>query len=175
PLEQRVILWEVRLPYAVMALLVGASLGPAGAEMQTALNNPLASPFTLGLSAAAAVGASIAVVSGFTLMAFGENLAVPLAAFVCASAATLLIQLLAWRYGATVDTVVLFGIALLFSFEALLWLMQFIADSNALQQIVFWTMGSLARATWSKIAIVAAVLLACALWSAANVWSLTAL
>ena len=60
-LEQRVILWEVRLPYAVMALLVGASLGLAGAEMQTALNNPLASPFTLGLSAAAAVGASIAL------------------------------------------------------------------------------------------------------------------
>src|SRR5690606_23907662 len=73
PVEQRVILWEVRLPYAVMALLVGASLGLAGAEMQTALNNPLASPFTLGLSAAAAVGASIAVVGGFTLMAFGEN------------------------------------------------------------------------------------------------------
>lgn len=175
PLEQRVILWEVRLPYAVMALLVGASLGLAGAEMQTALNNPLASPFTLGLSAAAAVGASIAVVSGFTLMAFGENLAVPLAAFVCASAATLLIQLLAWRYGATVDTVVLFGIALLFSFEALLWLMQFIADSNALQQIVFWTMGSLSRATWNKIGLVGCVLLLCALWSARNAWPLTAL
>ena len=175
PLEQRVILWEVRLPYAVMALLVGASLGLAGAEMQTVLNNPLASPFTLGLSAAAAVGASIAVVGGFTLMAFGENLAVPLAAFVVAAAATLLIQLLAWRYGATVDTVVLFGIALLFSFEALLWLMQFIADSNALQQIVFWTMGSLSRATWNKIAIVACVLLACALWSGKNAWLLTAL
>ncbi|MEB2317964.1 MAG: iron ABC transporter permease [Pseudomonadota bacterium] len=175
PVEQRVILWEVRLPYAVMALLVGASLGLAGAEMQTVLNNPLASPFTLGLAAAAAVGAAAAVVSGFTLMAFGENLAVPLAAFVCAAAATLLIQLLAWRYGATANTVVLFGIALLFSFEALLWLMQFIADSNALQQIVFWTMGSLSRANWNKIGLVACVLLACGLWSATDVWSLTAL
>jgi len=174
-LEQRVILWQVRLPYAVMALLVGAALGLAGAEMQTALNNPLASPFTLGLSAAAAVGASVAVVSGFTLMAFGENLAVPLLAFAFAAAATLLIQLLAWRYGATVDSVVLFGIALLFSFEALLWLLQFIADSNALQQIVFWTMGSLARATWNKIALVACVLLACAVWSGRSAWALTAL
>ena len=172
---QRVIVWEVRLPYAVMALLVGASLGLAGAEMQTALNNPLASPFTLGLSAAAAVGASVALVSGLTLVAFGENLAVPLLAFVFACGATLLIQLLAWRYGATVDSVVLFGIALLFSFEALLWLMQFVADSNALQQIVFWTMGSLSRATWNKIALVAAVLLVCALWSGKNAWSLTAL
>ena len=175
PHAQQVILWEVRLPYAVMAVLVGASLGLAGAEMQTALNNPLASPFTLGVSAAAAVGASAAVVSGFTLLAWGENLAVPLAAFVGAACATALIQLLAWRQGATVDTVVLFGIALLFSFEALLWLLQFIADSNALQQIVFWTMGSLGRATWTKIGIVGTVLLLCLLWSAHQAWALTAL
>lgn len=175
PQAQQVILWEVRLPYAVMAVLVGASLGLAGAEMQTALNNPLASPFTLGVSAAAAVGASAAVVSGFTLLAWGENLAVPLCAFAGAACATALIQLLAWRQGATVDTVVLFGIALLFSFEALLWLLQFIADSNALQQIVFWTMGSLGRATWTKIGIVGTVLSLCLLWSAHQAWALTAL
>lgn len=175
PQAQQVILWEVRLPYAVMAVLVGASLGLAGAEMQTALNNPLASPFTLGVSAAAAVGASAAVVSGFTLLAWGENLAVPLCAFVGAACATALIQLLAWRQGASVDTVVLFGIALLFSFEALLWLLQFIADSNALQQIVFWTMGSLGRATWTKIGIVGMVLSLCLLWSAHQAWALTAL
>lgn len=175
PQAQQVILWQVRLPYAVIAVLVGASLGLAGAEMQTALNNPLASPFTLGVSAAAAVGASAAVVSGFTLLAWGENLAVPLCAFAGAACATALIQLLAWRQGATVDTVVLFGIALLFSFEALLWLLQFIADSNALQQIVFWTMGSLGRSTWTKIAIVGTVLGACMLWSARQAWALTAL
>ncbi|QEA13055.1 FecCD family ABC transporter permease [Comamonas flocculans] len=174
-LEQRIILWEVRLPYALMALLVGAALGLAGAQMQTALNNPLASPFTLGVSAAAAVGAAVAMVGGLTVMVWGENLAVPLCAFAFAAVATLLIQWLAWRHGATVDTVVLFGIALLFSFEALLWLMQYVADSNALQQIVFWTMGSLARATWNKIAIVAGVLAACAAWSACNAWPLTAL
>ncbi len=175
PLAQRVIIWEVRLPYAVMAVLVGAALGLAGAEMQTALNNPLASPFTLGVSAAAAVGASVAVVTGFTVMGLGENLAVPLCAFAGAAAATLLIQWLAWRHGATTETVVLFGIALLFTFEALLWLLQFVADSNALQQIVFWTMGSFARATWNKIALLAPVLALCALWSARSAWQLTAL
>lgn len=175
PPAQRVILWDVRLPYALMAICVGASLGLAGAEMQTVLNNPLASPFTLGISAAAAVGASLAVVGGFTVMAFGENIAVPLFAFALATGATLLIQVLAARFGASVDTVVLFGIALLFTFEALLWLMQYVADSNALQQIVFWSMGSLGRATGSKIAIVAAVLALCAAWSATSVWQLTAL
>lgn len=175
PPAQQVILWEVRLPYAVMAVLVGASLGLAGGEMQTALNNPLASPFTLGVSAAAAVGASGAVVGGLSLVWWGENMAVPLCAFAGAACATGLIQWLAWRQGASVETVVLFGIALLFSFEALLWLLQYVADSNALQQIVFWSMGSLGRATWVKIAIVGSVLALCLLWSARHAWALTAL
>lgn len=53
----RVIVWDIRLPYALMAVVVGLALGLAGAEMQTILNNPLASPFTLGVSSAAAFGA----------------------------------------------------------------------------------------------------------------------
>lgn len=174
-LTRQVILWDVRLPYALMAVLVGASLALAGAEMQTVLDNPLASPFTLGVSAASAVGASAAVVGGFTLMAWGENVAVPLCAFAGAATATGLVQWLAWRHGATAQTVVLFGIALLFSFEALLWLLQFIADSSALQQIVFWTMGSLGRATGTKLAIVGVVLALCSAWSARSAWALTAL
>ncbi|MDO5691077.1 MAG: iron ABC transporter permease [Pseudomonadota bacterium] len=175
PPEQRVILWNLRLPYAVMAVLVGGALGLAGAEMQTVLNNPLASPFTLGLSAAASVGASIVVLSGWSLEAWNENLALTLGAFTMALLATLLILWLSWWRGASTETVVLFGIGLMFSFEALLWLLQYLADSNALQQIVFWSMGSLARATWSKVAILAAVLLACALWASANAWPLTTL
>jgi len=172
---QSVILWDVRLPYAVMALLVGASLGLAGAEMQTVLNNPLASPFTLGVAAASTFGASLAIVLGFGAFGLGSHIAIPLLAFVFAAGTTLLIQLLARTHGATVDTVVLFGIALLFAFEALGWLLQFIADSDALQQIVFWSMGSLARATWPKIAVVAVVLAACLAASSRQVWALTAL
>lgn len=172
---QSVILWDVRLPYAVMALLVGAALGLAGAEMQTVLNNPLASPFTLGVAAAATFGASLAIVLGFGAWGLGAHVAIPLLAFVFAAATTLLIQLLARTQGATVDTVVLFGIALLFAFEALGWLLQFIADSDALQQIVFWTMGSLARATWPKIAVVALVLAASLAASSRQAWALTAL
>lgn len=60
----RVIVWDIRLPYALMAVVIGLSLGLAGAEMQTILNNPLASPFTLGVSSAAAFGAALAIVSG---------------------------------------------------------------------------------------------------------------
>lgn len=59
PDSQRIIVWQIRLPYALMAVCVGAALGLSGAEMQTILANPLASPFTLGVSAAAAFGASL--------------------------------------------------------------------------------------------------------------------
>ncbi|MEY4561099.1 MAG: hypothetical protein RLZZ618_376 [Pseudomonadota bacterium] len=175
PTEQQIILWEVRLPRALLAALVGAALGLAGAEMQTVLNNPLASPFTLGVSAGASVGASLVVISGWTWSLWNENLALTGGAFAGAAVTTLLIVWLAWRQGATSETVVLFGIALLFSFEAALWMIQYIADSNALQQIVFWTMGSLGRATVPKVGMLALVLLGCGLWAACDAWTLTAL
>lgn len=172
---QQVILWDVRMPAAVMAVLVGAALGHAGGQMQTVLNNPLASPFTLGLSAAATVGASFAIVAGFTAWGAGEHVAVPLCAFAGAVLAALLIHMLATRWGASVSVVVLFGIALMFTFEALLWLLQFLADSNALQQIVFWSMGSLGRSTWPKVSTLAVVILVCVCWTQSQAWQLTAL
>ncbi|WKB55532.1 FecCD family ABC transporter permease [Eleftheria terrae] len=172
---QRVILWEVRAPAAVMAVVVGACLGLAGAQMQTVLDNPLADPFTLGVATAGAVGASVVIVLGGSFVVLGENVAIAGGAFVFAAGATLLIQGLSRRFGATADTVLLFGIALLFTFEALLWLLQFVADSDALQQIVFWTMGSLSPSTWNKIVLVAGVLLVCSLDLSRHAWALTAL
>lgn len=174
-LGQRVILWEVRMPFALMAVLVGAALGLSCAQMQTVLNNPLASPFTLGLSAAATVGAALAIVTGFDAWGLGPHVALPLCAFGGAATAAGLIYLLTWRWGASVGAVVLFGIALMFTFEAVLWLLEFIADSNALQQIVFWSMGSLGRSTWPKIATLALVLLVCGVWTQSQAWQLTAL
>jgi iron complex transport system permease protein len=172
---QRVIFWDVRLPYAVMALLVGAALGLAGAEMQTVLNNPLASPFTLGVAAAATFGASLALVFDFNPFGVGNQYSVPLAAFACAAGVTVLIQLMARSYGAGADTIILFGIALLFAFEALSWLLQYIADGNTLEQIVFWTMGSLSRADWDKIAVLAIVLILCFAAAMRGVWTATTL
>lgn len=170
-----VILWDVRLPYALMAVLVGASLGLAGAEMQTVLNNPLASPFTLGLSEAAALGAGIAIVFSFSFSGLDQTYVIPLMAFAFAFAASLLIQALARKYGANTDTIILFGIAILFVCRALISLVQYVADANAVQQIVFWTMGSLARATWDKIGIVAFVFGLCAPFAFKNAWAMTAL
>lgn len=174
--SEQIIVWQVRLPYAVLAVVVGACLGLAGAEMQTVLNNPLASPSTLGVMYAATLGASLAIVFDVSApLHLPENYVVPVFAFFGAVTSILLIQALSRAYGATVDTVVLFGIAMVFALDALVSLVQFVADSDALQQIVFWTMGSLARATWDKIAIVATVLAICLPLSVRHVWKLTAL
>ncbi|MEQ5777916.1 iron ABC transporter permease [Thalassospira sp. NFXS8] len=169
-----VIIYNVRLPFALMAVVIGAALGLAGAEMQTVLNNPLASPSTLGIMHAATLGASLAIVFN---LGFGlpENYAVPICAFAGAIIALGAIQFLAKAYGASVDTIVLFGIALVFALNALVSLIQFVANSDSLQQIVFWTMGSLARASWEKIIIVLVVLLTCLPLAMRHVWKMTAL
>lgn len=170
-----VIIWDVRMPYTLMALIVGACLGLAGAEMQTVLNNPLASPFTLGVGAAATLGASLVIVLDLSWTGLSFNVLLPASAFVFASAASILILILSRTLGASIHTVVLFGIALMFGLNAVVGLLQFVADANSLQQIVFWTMGSLARASMDKVAIVTVVFVICLIWSVGHVWSLTAL
>lgn len=154
-----VIMWDIRLPVALMAVTVGAMLGLAGAQMQTILANPLADPFTLGISSAASVGAAVAIVLGFGLLpGLSASLAVTANAFLFALGAALLIFVLTRVGGVTPETMVLFGIALLFSCNALLGLLQYRSSEVQLQQIVFWMMGSLGRSTWPKIGIAAAVL-----------------
>ncbi len=171
----RVIVWEVRLPQALMAVLVGAALGLAGAEMQTVLNNPLASPFTLGVSSAAAFGAALAIVLGVGLPGVPVAWLVPVNAFVFALASVVLLYLLArWR-GFGVESLVLFGIALVFAFNALVALLQFVASQDTLQQLVFWTLGSLARASWDTLGLLALALAILLPWSMRQSWALTAL
>lgn len=171
----RVIVWDVRLPYALMAVLVGAALALAGAEMQTILNNPLASPFTLGVSSAAAFGASLAIVLGIALPGLPLSWNLPLFAFLFAFGSVLLLQSLTRLRGTGVETLVLFGIAMVFTFNALVALIQFIASQEALQQLVFWSMGSLSRATWGKLAVLAAVLAVVMPLSLRDAWRMTAL
>ncbi len=175
---QAAIVWQVRLPYALMALLVGAALSLAGAEMQTILDNAMASPFTLGVSSAASFGASLAIVLGLGLPfagAWAADWMVSFNAFLFAFAAMMLLQAVSRLRGAGAQTLVLFGIALVFAFNALTSLVQFLSSQEALQQLVFWTMGSLSRATWSNVAVLAAVLAVVLPFSLASSRALTAL
>lgn len=171
----RVIVWDVRLPYALMAVAVGLALGLAGAEMQTILNNPLASPFTLGLSSAAALGASLALVFGIGIPGVPEAWVVAGNAFVFAMLSALMLDLVARWGGMHASGVVLFGIAMVFSFNALVSLVQFMASAEALQGLVFWTMGSLSRATWPTVGALLATFALILPFSMRDSWRLTAL
>ena len=171
----RVVIWDIRMPMALLAVTVGACLSLAGAQMQTILANPLASPFTLGLSAAASFGAALAMVLGVALVPAALSIMVPINAFAMAMLAALLIFALSSMRGVTVETIVLLGIALVFTFNAALALLQYFASEQALAAVVFWTMGSLTKATWGKVAATAIILVVCTPLFARRAWSLTAI
>jgi iron complex transport system permease protein len=170
-----VIVWQVRLPVAAMALLIGAALALAGAEMQTVLENPLAEPFTLGVSASAALGAATSIVLGLNLPGLPPVWSVSANAFLFAMGALMLLQLMGRLRGGGPEVLILFGIALNFAAAALLSLLQFIASADALQQLVFWTMGSLAGASWQGVMVLAVVLVLTVPFSLRAAWRLTAL
>ena len=171
----RTVIWDIRMPVAVMAIVVGAALSVAGAQMQTILANPLASPFTLGISAAASFGAALAIVTSVPLIPVASGLLIPVNAFIMALMATLFIHFISQMRGVTVQTVVLLGIALVFTFNALLAFLQYLASEQALATVVFWTMGSLTKATWDKIGITLLVLLVSLPLFARHAWALTAI
>ncbi|MDY6051673.1 MAG: iron ABC transporter permease [Rothia sp. (in: high G+C Gram-positive bacteria)] len=168
------VVWELRLPMAVMAVLIGASLSLAGAQMQTILNNPLAEPFTLGVSAGAAFGGAAAIVLNWQILTHPQlNLA--LIAWLSAFLATTVIVVAAILRGAQAEIMVLLGIGLVFFFQAMLALIQYQASTEALSQIVFWSLGSMTRANWAANAIMAAVLALCLPLLLSLSWKLTAL
>lgn len=171
----RAIVWDIRLPYALMAIIVGMALGLAGAEMQTILNNPLASPFTLGVSSAAAFGAALAIVLGIGIPGIPSQWFISANAFIFALFAALLLDgITRWTQVAT-SGVILFGIALVFTFNALVSMLQFVANEDTLQGLVFWTMGSIDRASWQKVGVLLAVLIVVMPLSFMSSWKLTAL
>jgi len=173
--QLRVVIWDIRMPIALMAITVGASLSLAGAQMQTILANPLASPFTLGISAAAGFGAALGLVGGVAIFPAAVQYMIPINAFLMAMAAALFIHFASTMRGVTVETIVLLGIALVFTFNALLSLLEYLASEQALAAVVFWTMGSLTKATWPKVWITGAVLLFAIPLFARHAWALTAL
>ena len=167
------IVHNLRLPMALMALVVGATLAVGGAEIQTLLNNPMASPYTLGLAAAAGFGAS--VVSAFGSFGLPVQVAVPIGAFVMTMLASGILFLFASKRRFSSEMLVLVGIALLFIFQSLLSLVQFISAPEVSQQILFWLFGSLNKATWQSLIIIIVVTTICVALLSKELWKLTAL
>jgi iron complex transport system permease protein len=173
--RHRVILWQVRLPDALIAVVVGAALGLAGVETQTILDNPLASPFTLGVSSAAVLGASVAIVLSPSMPFVPQTATLPALALLFALGAGAVIVTVVRVGGAVRETVVLFGIAMVFLCNALTSALHYVADADAIQQIVFWTIGNLTKAGWPEVAIVSACFATVLPFSLRHVWWMTML
>jgi len=171
----RFIVWDLRLPVALMAIVVGASLSAAGAEMQTILDNPLASPYTLGVSAAAGFGAALAIVLGAGVIPFGDTLLVPINAFCFSLLTCFFIYTVAKFRRLNPETMVLAGIAVLFLFHSSMAVLQYFATEEELQAIVFWMFGSLMRTTWPKLGVTSLIFAVVTPILFKDAWRLTAL
>ncbi|XOV78327.1 MAG: FecCD family ABC transporter permease [Aestuariibacter sp.] len=157
PLEHYV-LWQLRLPRIVMAMVIGALLGMSGCALQGMVRNPLADPGIIGISSGAAVfAAAVIIFQPWLLISLGflpewllNNLVI-FAAFVGALLAVYLVMTIAkGSLGINVMTIILAGVAINALGGTLIGIMSYIASDDALRQITYWTMGSLGGITWSK-------------------------
>ncbi|WP_244598679.1 FecCD family ABC transporter permease [Rhizobium tubonense] len=163
-MRDRIVIFDIRLPRAILGFMIGASLAVSGTIMQGLFRNPLADPGLVGVSSGASFGAVVMIVLGGTFAAPLYGLlgiyALPFAAFTGALVTTLLLYRIATRHGQTsVATMLLAGIALGALTMAMTGLMIYMADDKQLRDLTFWSMGSLAGATWMKIAAAGPIIL----------------
>ena len=166
---------DIRLPMALMALVVGACLGMGGCEIQTILRNPIASPYTLGITSAASFGAAMGLILNANVLNVSEPLMVTGNAFFFSLLASVAVYGFSRRRGASKTSIILFGIALNFLFVALTMILQYVANDEDLQSLVFWNMGSMLKTTWIKFLLVFIVLIFCFVILYKDAWKLTAM
>ncbi len=154
--EHRIV-WEFRMPRALLALLVGAGLAVVGAVLQAVVRNPLAEPFLLGVSSGASLGAVIVLVLGSGV---AGGLGLSGAAFLGSLVALGLVYVLAQRGGRiTPGRLLLSGVAIAYLFQALYsFVLQEANTGQAALQVLFWLLGSLAAARWNVLPVPAVAL-----------------
>lgn len=166
---QRTILFNIRLPEVLTSIVVGLSLGLGGAIMQTILNNPLADPFTLGISSAAGFGASLFLLLGFSLsyVAFGS--------IIFSLVSMILVFYVSKKKAMNTEDMILAGIAIKFFFDSLTSLLQYLATDEALSSIVFWLFGNVTKTSLKQVGIILFVLVVILVFSLKDSWKLTAM
>jgi iron complex transport system permease protein len=179
-----VVIWNIRLPRIVAGIVAGVGLAVAGCVMQTCLRNPLASPFTLGISNAAAFGANLAIVflgagtlhsNTHDAVFIANPYTVTVSAFVFSMVAMSLILLLARLRGFSPESVVLAGVAFGSLFAAGSTLVQYFAEDVQVAAMVFWTFGDLGRVSWQEVGILTALTAAALVYFLLHRWNYNAL
>ncbi len=182
--QNGIIIWNIRLPQALTAIVGGAALSVAGAVMQSILRNPLGSPYTLGLSHAAAFGAALSVMvlgygemgsTGADAVMLNNPYVTTIAAFLSCLLATGVIICIAQLRGASPEVMILAGVALGALFTAGTMFLQYFADDVQLAAMVFWTFGDVGRADWGELGIIAAVTGVSSIYFFINRWNYNAI
>jgi iron complex transport system permease protein len=153
------VVWNIRFPRIMGGIMAGFGLGICGCVMQAVLKNPLASPFTLGITAGAQFGISLAAVIGFSFLA-GPYFIIG-NAFLCALFCSLFIIGLAAIKGATSENLVLAGIAVNYFFTAISQLLKYFATDEQLRLMTNWGMGDLAAFSWTNSRILLVIFVIC--------------
>ncbi len=156
------IFFDIRVPRALAAFFVGAALGLSGTLMQAVLKNPLASPFTLGISQSSAFGASFAIIVlqvYSTSSGLEAGFTTALAAFIASMLTTLVIISLGNKANMTPESLILFGVALGAFFSALTMFLQYFADDTDAAATLFWTFGDLSKAGLESTLLIALTLI----------------
>mgnify|MGYP001491720507 CR=1 FL=1 len=141
---QSQIVWNLRFPRILMAIITGIALATAGALMQGCLGNPLVSPLTLGVASGAALGAAFAIVLGFSIIAIPE-LAIVANAFLFSLIVVGIIIQLGNMRSVSAESYILVGIAITFIAGAIVSTMTYFATDAQLSQLAHWSFGSLSR------------------------------
>jgi len=178
------IIWNVRLPQALAAVIAGVGLAIAGVAMQSILRNPIASPFTLGISSAGAFGAAVSVIvlgtgtmqsSVASPVTISNPYLTTVVAFIFCMLATGVILLISHIKGASPEVMVLTGVALSSLFSAGVMFLQYFSNDAQLAAVVFWTFGDVGRATWEMLPLLVIVVGAGTLYFIANRWNYNAI
>lgn len=162
PLVEDVIynaVWMVRIPRVLMAFGCGYALAISGAVMQPILNNPLASPFTLGISAGAGFGAAFAIVYSYFVGA--SKYSIVACSFIFSLLAMGVVLGIGTKKNFTPHVLILTGVVITYIFNAAIALIEYFADAWAVNEIVFWLVGSLSKASWSSLKIIYLTILIC--------------
>jgi len=160
PMERQ-ILHAIRLPKAITAVLAGAALSVAGLIMQTLFRNPLAGPYTLGVSSGASLGVAMLTMLGGILSTFNfqlSSIGLPIAACIGAIAVLLLVLAVSRRVTSNVSLLIV-GMMFGSIAGALVSLMQNFANPDALKLFIVWTLGSLSSVGWGDMPMMASILL----------------
>nr|WP_028782106.1 iron ABC transporter permease [Thalassobacillus devorans] len=150
-----VIIWEIRVPRVILALFVGASLSIAGASFQGLLRNPLADPYTIGVSSGAALGA-VAVLYFQLSIAFLGSYTLPVVA-ILSGFITMMIVFIITRLSSrdlNIETIILAGIIISAFIGAIISLVIALSDREDMRQILYWLMGNIGMRGWNHVQLI---------------------